>query len=42
MQGHRDLAVVAELIMDELTPLVGAQYGAFFLAEDARGAPTCG
>jgi len=35
MQGQRDLAVVAELIMDELAPLVGAQYGAFFLAEDA-------
>ncbi|MFC8362612.1 HAMP domain-containing protein [Streptomyces griseorubiginosus] len=34
MQGHRDLPVVAELIMDELTPLVSAQYGAFFLAED--------
>jgi signal transduction histidine kinase/HAMP domain-containing protein/CheY-like chemotaxis protein len=33
MQGHRDLAVVAELIMDELTPLVGAQHGTFFLAE---------
>ncbi|MFH0245509.1 SpoIIE family protein phosphatase [Streptomyces sp. HK10] len=37
MQGHRDLAVVAELIMDELTPLVGAQYGAFYLAEDDDG-----
>ncbi|MFD5593097.1 HAMP domain-containing protein [Streptomyces griseorubiginosus] len=34
MQGHRDLPVVAELIMDELTPLVSAQYGAFYLAED--------
>ncbi|MGW0118571.1 HAMP domain-containing protein [Streptomyces sp. NPDC003327] len=34
MQGHRDLAVVAELVMDELTPLVGAQYGAFYLAEE--------
>ncbi|MFF4650849.1 HAMP domain-containing protein [Streptomyces sp. NPDC001380] len=34
MQGRRDLAVVAELVMDELTPLVSAQYGAFFLAED--------
>ncbi|WP_329389995.1 HAMP domain-containing protein [Streptomyces sp. NBC_01351] len=34
MQGHRDLAAVAELIMDELTPLVAAQYGAFYLAED--------
>ncbi|WP_194923106.1 hybrid sensor histidine kinase/response regulator [Catenulispora pinisilvae] len=37
MQGRRDLAVVAELVMDELTPLVGAQYGAFFLAEEADG-----
>ncbi|MET9761894.1 HAMP domain-containing protein [Streptomyces sp. NPDC006372] len=35
MQGHRDLNVVAELIMDELTPLVSAQYGAFYLAEEA-------
>ncbi|MEV6960723.1 HAMP domain-containing protein [Streptomyces sp. NPDC051207] len=33
MQGHRDLPVVAELIMDELVPLVSAQYGAFYLAE---------
>jgi len=38
MQGHRDLAVVAELIMEELAPLVGAQHGTFFLAEPgARG-----
>ncbi|MGA5699166.1 HAMP domain-containing protein [Peterkaempfera bronchialis] len=34
MQGRRDLAVVAELVMDELAPLVSAQYGAFFLAEE--------
>ncbi|MET7370805.1 HAMP domain-containing protein [Streptomyces sp. NPDC005566] len=34
MQGHRDLNVVGELVMDELTPLVAAQYGAFYLAED--------
>ncbi|MFJ8659720.1 HAMP domain-containing protein [Streptomyces sp. NPDC093795] len=34
MQGHRDLAVVAELVMDELTPLVSAQYGGFYLAEE--------
>ncbi|MFF1449944.1 HAMP domain-containing protein [Streptomyces sp. NPDC058274] len=34
MQGYRDLDVVAELIMDELTPLVSAQYGAFYLAEE--------
>ncbi|MEU6038501.1 HAMP domain-containing protein [Actinomadura sp. NPDC047616] len=34
MQGHRDLSVVAALIMDELTPLVSAQFGAFYRAED--------
>ncbi|MFE2619893.1 HAMP domain-containing protein [Streptomyces caelestis] len=39
MQGHRDLPVVAELIMDELVPLVSAQYGAFYLAEDGDGGP---
>ncbi|MBT2388310.1 HAMP domain-containing protein [Streptomyces sp. ISL-1] len=36
MQGHRDLTVVAETIMDELTPLVEAQYGAFYLAVDGE------
>ncbi|MFJ4245840.1 HAMP domain-containing protein [Streptomyces iakyrus] len=39
MQGHRDLPVVAELIMDELVPLVSAQYGAFYLAEDGDDGP---
>ncbi|MFE9675711.1 HAMP domain-containing protein, partial [Streptomyces sp. NPDC006259] len=39
MQGHRELPVVAELIMDELVPLVAAQYGAFYLAEDGAGGP---
>ncbi|MEY2228374.1 HAMP domain-containing protein [Streptomyces sp. BF23-30] len=39
MQGHRDLAAVAELVMDELTPLVAAQYGAFYLAEDGPAGP---
>ncbi len=39
MQGHRDLPVVAELIMDELTPLVSAQYGAFYAAEDTAREP---
>ncbi|MGA4846435.1 HAMP domain-containing protein [Streptomyces sp. G5(2025)] len=37
MQGHRDLAVVAELVMDELAPLVSAQYGAFYLVEETGG-----
>ncbi|GGO65964.1 HAMP domain-containing protein [Nonomuraea cavernae] len=32
MQGHRDLVEVADLILRELTPLVSAQFGAFFLA----------
>ncbi|MDF5752051.1 HAMP domain-containing protein [Spongiactinospora sp. TRM90649] len=36
MQGHRDLATVAELVMNELAPLVSAQFGAFFLAEDGE------
>ncbi|MEV0310859.1 HAMP domain-containing protein [Nonomuraea fuscirosea] len=36
MQGHRDLAAVAELVMNELAPLVAAQYGAFFLAEESE------
>ncbi|MEV7344745.1 HAMP domain-containing protein [Streptomyces sp. NPDC093544] len=35
MQGYRDLDIVADLIMDELTPLVTAQYGAFYLAEES-------
>src|SRR5690606_13358483 len=32
MQGRRDLEDVASLIMSELTPVVSAQHGAFFLA----------
>jgi signal transduction histidine kinase/HAMP domain-containing protein len=37
MQGQRDLGVVADLVMNELIPLVGGQHGTFFLAEDAGG-----
>src|SRR6201996_4845716 len=37
MQGHRDLAAVADVIMDELAPLAGAQHGTFFLSETADG-----
>ncbi|HEY6310221.1 MAG TPA: HAMP domain-containing protein, partial [Streptosporangiaceae bacterium] len=40
MQGHRDLAVVADLIMDELAPLTGAQHGTFFLTEPTSGGDT--
>ncbi|WP_371477214.1 HAMP domain-containing protein [Kitasatospora sp. NBC_00315] len=39
MQGRRDLPLVAELVMDELTPLVSAQYGAFYLADDTTHGP---
>jgi HAMP domain-containing protein/signal transduction histidine kinase/CheY-like chemotaxis protein len=39
MQGQRDLTTVAELIMNELIPLVGAQHGAFFLADSGDGVP---
>jgi HAMP domain-containing protein/signal transduction histidine kinase len=31
LQGHRDLRAVSRLIMSELTPLVGAQHGAFYM-----------
>jgi len=37
LQGQRDLEEVSRLIMAELTPLVSAQHGAFFMAEDANG-----
>jgi HAMP domain-containing protein/CheY-like chemotaxis protein/signal transduction histidine kinase len=37
MQGQRDLQTVSRLIMSELTPLVGAGYGAFFLAKEDPG-----
>jgi hypothetical protein len=39
MQGRRDLLDVARLIMSELTPVVSAQHGAFFLAYDEGGEP---
>jgi HAMP domain-containing protein/signal transduction histidine kinase/ActR/RegA family two-component response regulator len=32
MQGQRNIKTLAQLIMSELTPLVGAQVGAFYLA----------
>ncbi|MCQ0024887.1 HAMP domain-containing protein, partial [Streptomyces somaliensis DSM 40738] len=39
MQGRRDLDDVASLIMSELTPVVSAQHGAFFLAVPTGGGP---
>jgi HAMP domain-containing protein/signal transduction histidine kinase/CheY-like chemotaxis protein len=38
MQGRRDLQAVSRLLMSEISPLVGAQHGAFFLAEAAEAA----
>ncbi|HET9076103.1 MAG TPA: response regulator [Acidimicrobiales bacterium] len=35
MQGQRDLKALTRMIMNELTPTVSAQHGAFFLAESA-------
>jgi signal transduction histidine kinase/HAMP domain-containing protein/ActR/RegA family two-component response regulator len=33
MQGQRSIASVAQLIMSELTPLVGAQHGGFYMMD---------
>jgi signal transduction histidine kinase/DNA-binding response OmpR family regulator/HAMP domain-containing protein len=37
MQGQRDLATVSRMIMSEISPLVTAQHGAFFLTESENG-----
>jgi HAMP domain-containing protein/signal transduction histidine kinase/CheY-like chemotaxis protein len=37
MQGERDLQTVSRLLMSEISPLVGAQHGAFFLVDGASG-----
>ena len=47
MQGQRDLNQVSRLIMSEVTPLVDAQHGAFFLSrrrngDGERGRASCG
>ncbi|MBF9072020.1 HAMP domain-containing protein [Streptacidiphilus fuscans] len=39
IQGPRSLTAVAELVLDELTPLVGAQFGAFYLAQEGPDGP---
>ena len=40
MQGQKDLESVSRLIMSELTPLVSAHHGAFFMSEGDTSAPT--
>ncbi|HEX8432074.1 MAG TPA: response regulator, partial [Longimicrobium sp.] len=39
MQGQKDLEAVSRLIMSELTPLVGANHGAFFLMDQDTNSP---
>jgi CheY-like chemotaxis protein/signal transduction histidine kinase/HAMP domain-containing protein len=39
MQGQKNLEAVSRLIMSELTPLVGAHHGAFFLADSEGNMP---
>jgi signal transduction histidine kinase/CheY-like chemotaxis protein len=38
LQGQRDLQAVTQLIMSEVTPVVSAQHGAFFLVEHTADA----
>ncbi|MDP9279726.1 MAG: HAMP domain-containing protein [Gemmatimonadota bacterium] len=39
MQGQKDLEAVSKLIMSELTPLVSAHHGAFYIMEEDNNAP---
>jgi signal transduction histidine kinase/HAMP domain-containing protein/CheY-like chemotaxis protein len=39
LQGERDLGEVTRMIIDDVTPLVHAQLGAFFLADDENASP---
>jgi HAMP domain-containing protein/signal transduction histidine kinase/CheY-like chemotaxis protein len=39
MQGQKDLDTVSRLIMSQLTPLVSAHHGAFFMMDQEGGAP---
>jgi HAMP domain-containing protein/signal transduction histidine kinase/CheY-like chemotaxis protein len=39
MQGQRDLLTVSQLLLSELTPLVGAQHGSFYIAEATDSRP---
>jgi CheY-like chemotaxis protein/HAMP domain-containing protein len=39
MQGQKDLEAVSRLIMSELTPLVSANFGAFYIMDSDENAP---
>ncbi|MDQ6689567.1 MAG: response regulator, partial [Gemmatimonadota bacterium] len=39
MQGQKDLEAVSKLIMSELTPLVSAHHGTFYIMEEENNAP---
>ncbi|MGH7461937.1 MAG: HAMP domain-containing protein, partial [Longimicrobiales bacterium] len=39
MRGQKDLETVSRLIMSELTPLVSAHHGAFFIMDQDEGSP---
>jgi len=39
MQGQKDLESVSKLIMSELTPLVSAHHGAFYIMDEENNAP---
>jgi HAMP domain-containing protein/CheY-like chemotaxis protein/signal transduction histidine kinase len=39
MQGQKDLEAVSKLIMSELTPLVSAHHGAFYIMDDDDNTP---
>ncbi len=39
LQGQRDLVAVSKLLLSELTPLVGAQNGSFYITDSSAEAP---
>ncbi|MEO7110876.1 MAG: HAMP domain-containing protein, partial [Polyangiaceae bacterium] len=39
MQGQKDLQTITDMIMSQLTPLVSAHYGAFFMMDVDEGKP---
>ena len=39
MQGQRDLLAVAQLLLSELTPLIGAQHGTFYITDTVDDTP---